>query len=40
MTISAYISNLLKEYDGIEIDTDHVSDGSDKYGLFKSPAGM
>ena len=38
MTISAYISNLLKEYEGIEIDMNHVSDGSDQYGLFKSPS--
>ena len=36
MTISAYIVNLLKNYGGIEIDTNHVSDGSDQYGLFKS----
>lgn len=38
MTISEYIVNLLKNYDGIEIDTNHVSDGSDQYGLFKSPS--
>lgn len=38
MTISAYIVNLLKEYEGIEIDTNHVADGSDQYGLFKSPS--
>ena len=38
MTISGYISNLLKHYEGIEVDTNHVSDGSDKYGLFKAPA--
>lgn len=38
MTISAYIVNLLKHYDGIEIDTNHMSDGSDQYGLFKSPS--
>lgn len=37
MTVSAYIADLLKCYDGIEIDTDHMSEGSDKYGLFKSP---
>lgn len=36
MTISAYIVNLLKNYDDIEIDTDHMADGSDQYGLFKS----
>ena len=38
MTVSQYIVNLLKNYEGIEIDTNHVSDGSDKYGLFKSPS--
>lgn len=37
MTISKYISNLLKENKGIEVDTEHVSEGSDQYGLFKSP---
>ena len=38
MTISAYIVDLLKEYEGIEIDMNHMPDGSDKYGLFKSPS--
>lgn len=38
MTISAYITNLLKNYESIKIDTNHVSEGSDKYGLFKSPS--
>lgn len=38
MTISAYIVNLLKNYDGIEIDMNHMQDGSDQYGLFKSPS--
>ena len=38
MTISAYIVNLLKNYEGIEIDTNHLPEGSDKYGLFKSPS--
>ena len=37
MTISAYITELLKLYGNIEIDINHVADGSDKYGLFKSP---
>ena len=37
MTISAYITELLKSYGDIEIDINHVDDGSDKYGLFKSP---
>lgn len=38
MTISAYIVSLLKNYEDLEIDTNHVQDGSDKYGLFKSPS--
>ena len=38
MTISQYITNFLKHYENIEIDTNHVADGSDKYGMFKSPA--
>lgn len=37
MTISAYIVGLLKNYEGIQIDMNHMPDGSDKYGLFKSP---
>ena len=37
MTISEAISKWLAEYDGIDVDTNHVSDGSDQYGLFKSP---
>ena len=38
MTISQYITDFLKNYENIEIDTNHVADGSDKYGMFKSPA--
>lgn len=38
MTIAAYIVKFLENYDGIGIDTNHVSEGSDKYGLFKSPS--
>ena len=38
MTISQYITKFLKNYENIEIDTNHVADGSDKYGMFKSPA--
>ena len=38
MTISSYIVDFLKLYDGIEIETNHIQDGSDKNGLFKSPA--
>lgn len=37
MTISEAISKWLAEYGEIVIETNHVSDGSDKYGLFKSP---
>lgn len=37
MTISEAISKWLAEYGEIAIETNHVSDGSDKYGLFKSP---
>ena len=38
MTISKYIVELLKQNKGISIETNHVKDGSDKYGLFKSPS--
>lgn len=38
MTISKYISDFFKLYENIKIDTNHVEDGSDKYGLFKSPS--
>lgn len=38
MTISKYIVDFLKQIGGISIDTNHVKDGSDKYGLFKSPS--
>ena len=37
MTISSYIVEFLKLYEGIEIETNHIPDGSDKNGLFKSP---
>lgn len=37
MTIAAYISSLLAEYEDIDIDIDHVKDGSDQYGLYKAP---
>ena len=37
MTISEAISKWLAEYGKIVIETNHVSDGSDQYGLFKSP---
>lgn len=38
MTISKYIADLLEENKEISVETNHVKDGSDKYGLFKSPA--
>lgn len=38
MTISAYISKILSEYEGMAIDTNHMEEGSDQYGLYKSPA--
>ncbi|MBQ9990204.1 MAG: hypothetical protein IJP31_04590 [Lachnospiraceae bacterium] len=37
MTISQYIVDLLKNYEDLEIETNHMSDGSDRNGLFKSP---
>ena len=38
MTISKYIVDFLNQIGGISIDTNHVRDGSDQYGLFKSPS--
>lgn len=38
MTISQYIVKLLSNYEGLSIDMNHVADGSDQYGLFKSPS--
>lgn len=38
MTISNYISNFIRRLEKITIDTNHIIDGSDKYGMFKSPA--
>lgn len=38
MTISKYIVDLLAEYEGLEIELNHIPDGADQYGLFKSPA--
>ena len=37
MTISKYIVDFLKLYENISIETNHMPDGSDKNGLFKSP---
>lgn len=36
-TISEAIVTFIKNYQSIEIDTSHIRDGSDTYGLFKSP---
>lgn len=39
MTISKYISDFISEYmNEVIIDTNHLGDGADKYGLFKSPS--
>lgn len=38
MTISKYIADLLEKNKEISIETNHIKDGSDKYGLFKSPS--
>lgn len=37
MTISAAVTSWLSSYESMEIDTNHIMDGADKYGLFKSP---
>lgn len=37
MTVSQAIVDWLGNYEAIKIETNHVQDGSDKYGLFKSP---
>lgn len=37
MTISAAVASWLSHYGSMEVDTNHITDGSDKYGLFKSP---
>lgn len=37
MTISAVVSSWLSLYKNMKVDTNHITDGSDKYGLFKSP---
>ena len=38
MTISKAIVTWIESYDGIEVETNHIKDGADKYGLFKAPA--
>ena len=37
MTISKYIVDFLNNYKNINIETNHMPEGSDKNGLFKSP---
>lgn len=37
-TISSAVAAWLSEYETMTVDTNHITDGSDKYGLFKSPA--
>ena len=37
MTVSEAIVTWLRQYQDIAIETNHIKDGSDKYGLFKSP---
>lgn len=37
MTISAAVASWLSFYESMKIDTNHITAGSDKYGLFKSP---
>ena len=37
MTISAAIAAWLSFFENMTVDTNHITDGSDKYGLFKSP---
>ena len=36
-TISKAVSEWLSGYEGLVIDTERIKDGSDKYGLFRSP---
>jgi hypothetical protein len=39
MTIAKYIKDFISKYmNGVEISTNHLGDGFDEYGLFKSPA--
>ena len=37
MTISAAIAAWLTKYKAMSVETNHIKDGADKYGLFKSP---
>ncbi len=36
-TISSAVAAWLSFYEAMEVDTNHITDGSDKFGLFKSP---
>lgn len=39
MTIAKYISDFISKYlGGVAIDTNHLGNGADRYGLFKSPS--
>lgn len=38
MTIAKAVASWLSFYEAMEIDTNHITDGADKYGLFKSPS--
>jgi len=38
MTIGKYVADFINLYDNIKIDINHVEEGSDKYGLYKSPS--
>lgn len=37
MTITKYIAEFLEKYESMRIHTNHMPDGSDQNGLFKSP---
>lgn len=36
-TIPAYIAGILKQYEGIAVEINHMETGSDQYGLYRSP---
>ena len=36
-TVSQAVVEFLKNFKGLEVDTNHLKEGSDRYGLFKSP---
>lgn len=38
MTMSEYVSYFISEIMGVTVTTNHLEDGPDNYGLFKSPA--